>query len=72
MKMSYYNCSYDSITEYVGEDVLGGDEPSEENELSFFLSLTDPLFWPFLTDKYPLDTDVLTSSGILRLFILQL
>lgn len=68
MKMSNYNCSYASITEYVGEDVLGGDEPSEENELSFFLSLIDPLFWPFLTERYP---DVLTSSGILRLFDVQ-
>ena len=44
MKMSNNNCSYASMAEYVGDDVLGGDEPSEEKELSFFLSLMDPLF----------------------------
>lgn len=51
--------TYFSITENDGDDVRGGDELSEQNELSFFL-IFEPLDIPLFTDKNP----VLTSSGI--------
>lgn len=54
------------MTENVGEDVRGGDELRDENDWSFFLSLTAlPFPLAFLTDRKPLPVlKVLTSSGI--------
>lgn len=56
------------MTEKVGDDVLGGDELSEQNEFSFFLNFDDPLVCPFLTERYPLVLGILiTSSGIFQI-----
>lgn len=52
------------MTDNVGDEVRGGEEPSDENDWSFFLILM-PL--PFLTDKYPLPASLVTliSSGMM-------
>lgn len=63
-KPSFEVITYDSWTEYVGEDVLGGVELRDEKEWSFFLIFT-PFEWPLLTSR---NTDELTSSGILEFF----
>lgn len=59
--------TYNSTAENVGDEVLGGEfDPIDENELSFFLNLAEPLDCPFTVERYPLW--LLTSSGILSNF----